>query len=173
MQAALPERITDYRYLLFLVIFLLREESTHDRRDLQGWKHSAREPDPIHLRRLANAGELVTILLVPAEILEAARIARVGLDVRSRDPGLPIYSHLCTLLNVGSCTSLSECGKGSGRSRSTPSTTEKMAIVAPIPSASISTAVDVKPGDFNKWRIAIRRSWKGICTGSLRDRVCE
>jgi hypothetical protein len=31
-----------------------------------------------------------------------------------------------------------------------------------MPSAKISTAVAVKPGDFSKWRIAIRRSWKGI-----------
>jgi len=47
------------------------------------------------------------------------------------------------------CTHLSECGNGSGRS-STPSTMEKIAVVAPTPSASIITAVAVKPGDFNK-----------------------
>jgi hypothetical protein len=58
-------------------------------------------------------------------------------------------------------TSLSEFGKGRGRS-STPSTMEKIAVVAPTPRASISTAVAVKPGDFNRWRTAIRRSWKGI-----------
>jgi hypothetical protein len=34
---------------------------------------------------------------------------------------------------------------------------EKMAVVAPMPRASINSAIAVKPGDFSKWRIAIRR----------------
>ena len=42
---------------------------------------------------------------------------------------------------------------GSGRS-STAFTTLKMAVVAPIPSASVSTATSVKPGVLRKARMA-------------------
>ncbi len=34
----------------------------------------------------------------------------------------------------------------------------KMAVFAPIPSARVSTATAVKPGAFNSWRRAKRRS---------------
>ena len=63
-------------------------------------------------------------------------------------------------------TSCSGCGKGRGR-RSTPSTMEKMAVVAPMPRASMRTAVSEKPGDLERWRTAIFRSrstkssWQG------------
>src|SRR5215472_12070596 len=64
-------------------------------------------------------------------------------------------------------TSLSECGNGNGLSN-TASTIENTAVVAPIPSASINTAVVVKAGDLSEWRIAIRRSGKDIGAGPLR-----
>ena len=35
--------------------------------------------------------------------------------------------------------------------------------------ASMSMAVAVKPGDFSKRRIVIRRSWKSIWAGPLGD----
>ena len=62
-----------------------------------------------------------------------------------------------------SASTISRSGRGNGSGRSnTPSTIEKIAVVAPIPSASISTAVATKPGDFNRWRTAIFRSrYKG------------
>jgi len=53
-----------------------------------------------------------------------------------------------------------------------------MAVLAPMPSASDSTATAVKTGDFNKARILCRRSW--LSTGSgfgakrfFRPRVAE
>ena len=50
------------------------------------------------------------------------------------------------------------CGKGSGRSMM-ESTSEKIAVFAPIPSASVSTAVSVNPGDFRNCRNANFRSF--------------
>src|SRR5262249_46741153 len=53
------------------------------------------------------------------------------------------------------CMILSDSGKGSGAS-STRSMTEKMAVLAPIPSARASTATMVKPG----FLIRTRREWR-------------
>ena len=41
VQAVLPERVTDHRYLFFLIIFLLGKEPAHQRPELQSWKHPA------------------------------------------------------------------------------------------------------------------------------------
>src|SRR5580698_4151092 len=56
--------------------------------------------------------------------------------------------------------------KGSGR-RSTPSTMEKIAVVAPIPKASMSTAVAVKPGDVLSCRNANLRSERSLCIATV------
>src|SRR5690348_7587544 len=56
------------------------------------------------------------------------------------------------------CTSWPGSGYGSGLSR-TALTTLKMAVFAPMPSASVSTATAVKPGCFNNWRMANLRSF--------------
>src|SRR5881392_913164 len=55
-------------------------------------------------------------------------------------------------------TSRSAAGNGNGRSN-TPFTTLKIAVFAPMPSASVSTATAVKPGFFSNWRRAKRRSF--------------
>src|ERR1700733_6847177 len=55
-------------------------------------------------------------------------------------------------------TSCSGCGKGKGRSR-TAYTTLKVATLAPIPRARVSTATIVKPGLFANIRSAYRISW--------------
>src|SRR5213593_1558683 len=47
---------------------------------------------------------------------------------------------------------------GNGRIR-TASTALKMAVLAPMPSASVSTATAVKPGPFSSWRKANLRSF--------------
>ena len=51
------------------------------------------------------------------------------------------------------CTMRSGSGYGSGRSK-TAFTTEKMAVLAPMPSASVSTATVVKPGFLRSMRSA-------------------
>src|SRR5437867_13052123 len=50
------------------------------------------------------------------------------------------------------------CSYGSGLSK-TPLITLKMAVLAPMPSASVSTATAVKPGFFSSWRKANLRSF--------------
>jgi hypothetical protein len=54
-------------------------------------------------------------------------------------------------------TSRSDCGYGSGRSK-TASTTLKIAVLAPMPNASVSTVTTANPGLRNSVRIAKRRS---------------
>src|SRR3984885_4263533 len=66
-------------------------------------------------------------------------------------------------------TSWLEFGNGSGRSK-TPSTIEKIAVVAPIPNASMSTAVAVKPGDLPSCRNANLRSGRRFCRWFQRGR---
>src|SRR5881296_2372847 len=51
---------------------------------------------------------------------------------------------------------------GNGRIR-TASTALKMAVFAPMPSASVSTATAVKPGFFSSWRKANLRSFITQC----------
>ncbi len=55
-------------------------------------------------------------------------------------------------LLASSLTSCSGCGKGSGFQR-TPSTTEKSAVLAPMPIARVSTAMALKAG----WLRSMRR----------------
>jgi hypothetical protein len=45
---------------------------------------------------------------------------------------------------------------------STPLTTEKMALFAPTPSASVSTATSVNPGRFNSVRTPYRTSFSRV-----------
>src|SRR5213080_766194 len=59
-------------------------------------------------------------------------------------------------------TSRSEAGNGNGRNK-TPFTTVKIAVFAPMPSASVNTATAVKPGFFNNWRKANLRSFITQC----------
>src|SRR5579862_5800435 len=62
----------------------------------------------------------------------------------------------------------SSCGLATGSDFSrTAWTSVKIAVVAPIPRASVSTAVKVNPGDFLNWRRATLSSFnirKGVCT---------
>src|ERR1044071_5876593 len=63
----------------------------------------------------------------------------------------------------------SASGYGSGRSR-TALTTLKIAVFAPMPSASVRMAMNANPGDLRSWRRAIRMSFNmEISFGSQRD----
>src|SRR5580704_5184955 len=56
-------------------------------------------------------------------------------------------------------TATSRSGSGYGRGfNKTPFTTENSAVFAPIPSASVNTAIAVNPGFFNKTRNPYRTS---------------
>ncbi len=60
----------------------------------------------------------------------------------------PVLRTVCETVTI-----CSECGYGSG-SNNTVSITLKMALFAPIPSARVSTAMKVKPGDLTSCRKA-------------------
>src|SRR5215211_1518957 len=59
-------------------------------------------------------------------------------------------------------TSRSGDGKGSGFSN-TALTTLKIAVLAPMPSASVRTATRENPGDLRSWRRANFRSFISFC----------
>src|SRR2546427_7916550 len=67
------------------------------------------------------------------------------------------------------CTILSGSRNGNGR-RSTAFMTLKIAVFAPIPSASVSTATAVKPGFFSSWRKANLRSFITQCLHRIDTR---
>src|SRR5262249_48576811 len=79
-------------------------------------------------------------------------------------------------------TSCSACGYGNG-SKSAASTTVKIAVVAPMPSAIVITAMKVNPGDFRSWRRANLRSfisfgaqcsnWINVCGTPGREQTCD
>src|SRR6266446_5044121 len=66
-------------------------------------------------------------------------------------------------------TSCSDCGYGNGSS-SVASTTVKIAVVAPMPKAMVSTAIAVKPGDFRNMRTPKRRSCQS--SSNIKCRFC-
>ena len=72
------------------------------------------------------------------------------------------------------CTIIRRSGSanGSGLS-STALTSEKIATFAPIPMASISTAIAVNPGCLASDRSAYERSWRMAAMGVLFDREPE
>jgi hypothetical protein len=66
-------------------------------------------------------------------------------------------------------TRRSGSANGSGRS-ATPLITLKIALVAPMPTASVRTATIVNPGAFRNWRIPYRISvstWASIVRAPL------
>src|ERR1044071_7052351 len=60
---------------------------------------------------------------------------------------------------VSQMTAMRLASRYGKRSRKTALTTVKMALLTPIPSASVRTATNVKPGDFKSCRKAKRRSF--------------
>ena len=121
------------------------ENGKEVRSDSSGWNCQRRRAvvQP-HDRGTARARANILKDIAPkiAEVLHRA-IARLSDADRA-----PFSSSASKIL-----TSRSAPGKGSGRS-SVPSTTEKMAVFAPIPSASVAMAMKLNPGDFSSMRNA-------------------
>ena len=91
---------------------------------------------------LAAAGEI-------RQRLEAAALRAPVEEVRPRDRGVARARSSCSVL----VTTMTRSGSSNGSGRSTTAlTTLKMAVVAPMPSASVRIAVAAKPG----WRIRVR-----------------
>jgi hypothetical protein len=100
------------------------------------------EPRALHFTGLALSTEVVGAFLVAGDSGERLGLALIGEDVGSRH-GKGSWAELGDLVldrdeAVGSAN-------GNGLSN-TPFTTLNMAVVAPIPSASVSTAMMVKDG---------------------------
>src|ERR1700733_12183220 len=100
MEPALPRRVADHRNLLVLVIFLLREHPSLERRDAQRWKHASGHPGCIYHSWLAHAGKLIPRALVASQAGKAVRFARVVLDIGRRNAGLAVSGDLRTLNDV-------------------------------------------------------------------------
>lgn len=142
------------------VVLLLGVEAAEQRLDAEGCEHTGRHASGHHLGVLADAGELIggRAFVVAAERGEAVRVTGVVDDVGCGDTGSPVVAaDLSVPKFIGEENELIGMGNGSGRS-STPSTIEKMAVVAPMPKASVRTAVREKPGNLERWRKAIFRS---------------
>src|SRR4029077_15275800 len=77
--------------------------------------------------------------------------------------------------------SRSACGNVSGCSTNVLNAL-KSALFAPIPSASVTTAINVNPGDFRSWERANlisfisfgaqRLDWINVCRATCRDLTC-
>jgi hypothetical protein len=101
-----------------------------------------------HLDRAGRGAELVERTVVVREVPIAA--------IRERIAAVPrVLPRSCTV--AATRTILFSSGYGSGFS-STLSTTEKMAVFAPIATASVNTTTKVSAGDFRRLRVAIRTS---------------
>src|SRR5258707_15119648 len=114
MQAVLPQRVTQHRDLLFIVIFLPRKESPQQWFNLQGRKNSGPEPCCVYLCWLTHAGQFVRVLPESPQTVEAVRIARVGLDVRSSHPSLAIASDIGAFQDVRELNQPFRMRKGQG-----------------------------------------------------------
>ncbi len=112
----------------------------------------------------AESGEEVLRDLDDLASLAAARTSDGGSGTLIGGDGLEaVGSRVCQSCTVGietplhgrplNATRRSGCGKGSGW-RSTASRMLKMAVVAPMPRASVRMAVAAKPGLLRSWRSA-------------------
>ena len=130
------------------MVFVCGEVAAQLGSDTEGGKDAGSEAGGVDLRRFAGPGEFKGSTLVSTKGGEGAGVAGVGDDVGHGDPDFVAAAcDLDSLEVVESATRRSEFGNGSGR-RSTPSTIEKIAVVAPMPKASMRTAVTAKPSDF-------------------------
>jgi hypothetical protein len=141
---ALPEAVTQDRDVMLAEDFVLGgEAAAQERRDAKDVEELGGDALPARVRRL------------PTFVADPQR--RVA-DRRDPPPNVVVrfvsYSRTAT---IRSCSS-----KGSAR-RTTASTTEKIAVPAPMPSASTISATAVKVGDPLRDRMAVRRSSSMAC----------
>ena len=111
-------------------------------------------------------------VVVRSQAAEGAGLRRANRSSRGSSGALATGSPLAVRpADVSTCWShRSRPGRGNGDGRGmTPSTRLKMAVEAPIPSASVAMVVTANPGVLRNWRAAIRRSCRmchrvGECT---------
>jgi hypothetical protein len=142
--------------------FIVRQQSTEQRFESEH-RHQIRR-DPVDAGGFGFAVERQNSvpLLKRGDALEHGALA---LPVQHVQPELRESVRPRLGLTEAIRTSRSGLRYGSGRSN-TALTTLKIAVLAPMPNASVSTATAVKPGFFSNWRKAKRRSFMAV--GKLR-----
>jgi len=167
-EAALPERMAQHHDERRRgTVVLGAESSTEHRGDAEDRKDFVRSLDPAQELRLVEAGEGWRPATEREHALEDVVLIAPIEEVVGRDPlgGGPSR-------RVWSCHNITSCsgsGNGSGR-RSTPFTTLKMAVFAPMPMARVRRAMAVIPGRVSRRRAPYRTSAKKVSIDTLRRR---
>ena len=141
-----------------------RERAAEHRRHAERVEHAAARPEAVHELRLA-AGREVEPLVAPRERpSNRSRRDRICSQIGFVHDRRPVP----LLITVPSVISASCCGALTGSARSSRLlTSEKIAVLAPMPSASDSAATRETTGVARSARTARRRS----CTGPPEGRI--
>ena len=111
-----------------------------------------------------NAARTLSLIVEPGTTFDVGIVPDAAKGLLNVRVGAASYQ---VALNAGrsrrSATSRSGSANGSGRNR-TKSVTENAAVVAPIPSATMMTAVSAKPGVRRSMRTAYDKSWRRMST---------
>jgi hypothetical protein len=131
--------MAEHHHLFLARLALLgKESSALLEADPQQIKEAVRDLAPFQSLRFAISGQIPAEARDPRDLLEGSAV----LAPLPEDPP-----------RNGIATSCSGCGKGAGL-RTTPWSRLKMAVLAPMPSASMSTVSKVKAGLFRSRRKA-------------------
>ena len=145
-KAAAPKRIAENHHLMLSeMVFLFEERSPHPRMHAQHIEEVGGNYRARNQFRAPFAGE-------------THRGIAIGADALKRRTALAPFHQLPELIGSGlafrNCGDVSEiatsrscAGKSSGR-KSTPLTSEKMAVLAPMPTARLSAAIVANPRSF-------------------------
>ena len=147
------------------LLFVGREGPAHERRHAEHRKESVRHPGTADPHRLLVSREVGVVPGVGGEPLDRPHVAPVVLEFRLRD--VPVR-----LLRAGNPRCRRDRGRAAARS-STPLTTLKIAALAPMPSARVSSTTAVKPGVRASPRRVRRRSWSRVLTVILSGRMAR
>ena len=125
-----------------LIVFLLRKNPSQKRSNSQRQTPPLGHPRRIDRRRLIEARKLMPCLVCyPPRLLKLMRVARVVANVGNCHPASSFPPTSAPWMM--SANTIRRSGRGNASSRSnTPSTIEKIAVVAPIPALSAPVAAN-------------------------------
>ena len=78
---ALPQTVTEHDDWLLVLVFVLGEDATEERRDLQRGKDIAAHPYCMNCFGNACGGQVIAFLLIAAEVGKAVGVAHVVADI--------------------------------------------------------------------------------------------
>ena len=150
-EAPLPEAVAEHDDVLeALATVPGQERPAQHRRDAEDLEEVRRRIRPGQLLRLAGAGEIHVPAARDRERVEDVRALGDLLEARHREARLEIVEVRVVVISV---TRRSGWSYGSERN-STALTSEKIAVLAPIPSASVRITTSENPGWWTRRRIA-------------------